>query len=451
MIAPGSEVLPAVDRLFADWAAPGRPGGAVAVTWDGNVLHRRSYGLADVGTQTPFRTDHRFAIASLTKQFTAFAVLLLAEQGCLSLEDCLQERFPGCTQVQSPITIRQLLNNTSGLRDYITLGTFAGGRLMTEFNKEQSRALITAQTAVNFSPGTRYCYSNTNFVILSWIIENLTGKPLRQAMSELIFEPLAMKSTSVAEELRLLPENAATGYVGGGDVGFRPWRASIDVSGDGGIWSTLDDLVRWELNFSNPTVGTPGILGQLRERPILGDGRRSNYALGLSTGSIGAIEWEGHSGGFDGYRSFRMRLPALDLGVIVLANFTANVQRAAEEIASLFVPYTAPLETFAGRYRSAELASNYDFQVLDGQLTLSVSGPQGSLRDLPLVRRGEAAFEPSRASRMRWDLEFDTAFRFESVPEGSVVPRMSFGCEWASDIVCERECDGGGPNPSPAL
>lgn len=430
-------LAPAIDRLFVDWAVRGRPGGGVAIVKGERVVHSRCYGLANVETGDAFRPDHRFAIASVTKQFTAYAILLLEEKGRISIDDVLQEKFPDFVSVAAPITIRQLLNNTSGLRDHITLATFAGGRLL-HGDKDALRALITAQAGLNFDPGARYCYSNTNFVLLSWVIERITGKSLGEALYDLIFEPLQMNSTSVVENPLRPPKFAAAGYAGTGAVGFRPWNWDMSVAGDGGMWSTLGDLIKWELNFANPRCGSRAIQERMRERPVFVDGTHSAYALGLTTGSISGQPWEGHGGGFDGYRSFRLRFPTLDLGIIALANFTADIQRAAEEVASLFLPFQWPVSNFEGVYRSRELNTSYAARVQDGQLLLSVAGPLGLLSDLPLVRRSDDTFAPARSTRLHWDLEFDTTFRFDPPRDGRS-PRMTMGCEWAAGNVCERQ------------
>jgi CubicO group peptidase (beta-lactamase class C family) len=433
----GMPRIAAVDRLFADWNEPHRPGWAVAVVNGDMIVHKQCYGLANVETGEPFRSDLRFPIASLTKQFTALCMLLLEEQGRVSLDQDLREVCPGCTRVDMPITIRQLCNNTSGLRDYITLGPYAGGRLIQGLGRDGIKSLIAGQATLNFAPGTRYCYSNTNYVLMSWIIEHLTGQSLADALATLIFGPLGMTATSLVANPLDGPEPAVKGYSGNPDVGFRPWHWDMHMAGEGGIWSSLDDLVKWELNFATPRVGSRDLFARLGERQLLNDGTPGPYALGLAIGTLCGQDWEGHSGGWEGYRSFRLRFPVLGLGVIVLANFTEAIQAVTCEVASVFLPFATPLPRMAGRYRSLELSTDYEVAVRDGQALLSVAGPEGSLEELPLVRRDDHVFISSRTARRRWTLEFDTEFRFEFDGAGSA-SHLILGCELASGIVCTR-------------
>jgi D-aminopeptidase len=428
-------IHPGVERLFADWRGE-RPGGAVAVVRGDQVVHRNAYGLADLAAGEPFRCDHRFAIASVTKHMTTLCVLLLEAQGRFSLEDRVQDRFPGLLSVEAPITIRHLCNNTSGLRDYITLATYAGGRLITDLRAPAIEALIRGQTTLNFEPGSQYCYSNSNFVVLSWILEQTTGWPLPQVFSRLLFEPLGMSASAVIPRSTDVPPGAARGY-SGVDARFAPWSWGMDLAGEGGVWSTLDDLIRWERNFSRPVVGGERLLRRLGEVQLLNDGRPSEYALGLRRGLVGGRAWEGHSGGWEGYRSFRLRLPAEEIGIVVLANHTADIQAAALEVAQSLLTWSAPLEAFEGVYASGELAADLYASVSDGQLLLTIDSSVGRQSQLQLCRVGEHEFRLSRAARALWNLEFDTTIVFAPPSDGRS-PSVTLSSELARDVAFQR-------------
>jgi CubicO group peptidase (beta-lactamase class C family) len=409
-----------IDRLFSDWEGD-RPGGAVAVTVAGEVAHRAAYGTADLVTRAPFRTDHRFPVASLTKHMTTLCILLLQGEGRLDLEDQVNEIIPGLLSVDAPISIRHLCANTSGLRDYITLATFAGQRLITGLRAAMIEKLIRGQTSLNFSPGSEYSYSNSNFVVLGWILERLTGWPLETVFSRLLFEPLGMASTSLIRRSTDTPPNAVKGYSGVA-AGFLPWSWDTDLAGEGGVWSSLDDLVKWEQNFARPRVGSQSILRRLGELQLLNDGRSSNYALGLRRGETLGCKWEGHSGGWEGYRSFRLRLVETGVGIVVFANHTADIESAAMEVAHCCLSWAEParLRPLVGRYRSDELDTTLTLEENEGQLLLSIRSSIARQEPMPLTRTGPHTFAPSRAARARWNVEFDTSLSFDPTEEAAV-------------------------------
>jgi CubicO group peptidase (beta-lactamase class C family) len=398
--------------LFADWAGA-RPGGAVAVVRAGELVYRAAFGMADVATLAPFRPDHRFPIASVTKHMTVFCLLLLEREGLVSLDDRVADKFPGLLNVDAPITVRHLAANTSGLRDYITLATYAGGRLITDLRSPTIERLIRGQTSLNFAPGAEYSYSNSNFVVLSWIIARLTGRTFAEAMRERLFAPLGMDDTAVIVRSTDVPGNAVTGYAGV-HAPFAPWHWDMDLAGEGGVWSTLDDLIRWERNLSRPVVGSAEIVRRMGAVQPLNDGKPSEYALGLRRGLVCGHPWEGHSGGWEGYRSFHLRLPQQDVGIIVIANHTAEIGTAAVEVAQACLPPPSPPERLAGVYVCAELETAITVTVVEGQLHLAVESPVGRQTGLQLCRRSDATFYLSRAAQQRWDLEFDTTVSFEA-------------------------------------
>jgi len=408
----------------------------VAVVEAGEVRHLNSYGFANLATGTRFRIDHVMPIASVTKHFTTFCVLSLEAAGRLSLEDVVQERFPGMISVAAPITVRQLCNNTSGLRDYITLASLAGGRLMMGLDKGIISDLIKRQYGLNFEPGSAFCYSNTNFVVLSWIIEQVTGKPLGAVFDELIFTPLGMTRSRLVEDPNSKPEHTVNGYVGSRRGGFSPWHWDSHGAGDGGVWSSLEDMAKWEA-FVQTDIKASRIFSRMREVPVLPGGQSSNYGFGLYVGAEFGLDWEGHSGGYDGYRSYRLHFPGHNLGVTVMANQTIDPGAAAFEVARCFLEEQHVLDQYAGEYFCGELNCRYQIEAIQGQLLISCAGPFELLMRLPLTRVGDHRFRLARAALLQWDLEFPTTFEFVLDQKGRACD-LTVDCEWARQNRFER-------------
>jgi len=312
--------LTAIDKVFAAWDHPDTPGGAVAVIENGEVTYRKCFGLARLDTATPFMPSTKTRIASITKQFTTTCILLLAEKGLLRLGDRVRDHIPELTVAGDTMTIRHLCQNASGLRDQLHLAILAGATYDDGFSKSLTDRLIRDQRSLNFQPGDQYRYSNANFVVLSWIIERLTGKPLGDVFREWIFTPLGMDRSELEETLTVMPEGAAIGYRGDEQGGLEPSPQVCPLSGDGGIYSTLDDMIRWEQNFDHNIIGSDALLSGLTETTPLNHGVANFYALGLMLFDFDGEPSEAHAGGLDGFKAFRIRFPGRRLSIIVLSN-----------------------------------------------------------------------------------------------------------------------------------
>ncbi|MGH9675832.1 MAG: serine hydrolase domain-containing protein, partial [Candidatus Acidiferrum sp.] len=202
----------AVDEVFADFTKPGSPGCAVAVYRNGRIIHERGYGLANIEEDVPITPQTVFDIGSTSKQFTAASILLLEKQGKLSVNDDVRKYIPELPDYRHKITILQLLNHTSGLRDYLTLMDLAGINMDSVTTDEDALQLITRQKALNFEPGSDWLYSNTGFFLLSIVVNRVSGKTLREFAAENIFNPLGMSHTQYRDEHTALIANRAMAY-----------------------------------------------------------------------------------------------------------------------------------------------------------------------------------------------------------------------------------------------
>ncbi len=325
-----------VDSIFR-FASDSTPGCAVAATRDGTVLLARGYGIANLEHRVPITAETVFYLASVSKQFAAAAINLLVLDRKLSLDDDVQKYVPELPAYQRPITIRHLIHHTSGLRDYLDLFDLAG---LDDFpiTNADFLAMMGRQRALNFAPGEAYSYSNSGYVLLSIIVERVTGTPIRAFAEERIFRPLGMKATVFRDNHSMLIQNLATGYRRLPDG---RWAISVpyfDVVGDGGLMSSVTDLAKWESNWWQPRVGGADWLDLERQRGRLNDGWPLTYGAGLSHGEYRGDSVVAHGGGYGGYNTYLIRFPARRFSVAVLCNSgTVPAGQLAQRVADVFL------------------------------------------------------------------------------------------------------------------
>jgi CubicO group peptidase (beta-lactamase class C family) len=328
-------LTPWVDSVFAPYNRRNLPGCAVGVVQRGSLVYSRGYGEATLHTHIKNSPSTAFYIASLSKQFTAMAVLLLEQQGKLSLTDDVRRWVPEVPSL-GRITLQQLLDHTSGLRDYYSLLGINGWRPNELLTEREFLELVSRQRALNFAPGTEFLYSNTGYALLGVVVRRASGQSLRQFASERIFAPLGMRSTQFRDDHTQHVEGEAIGYIPE-EGGFTVSIPQLDVVGDGGVFSTVEDLARWDSNFESGVVGGRELVARLQHTTTLPDGRSTGYALGLSVGNFGGSLIVSHSGAYGGYRSTYLRFPDERLSVITLCNVSVMSSQLAEQVASLYL------------------------------------------------------------------------------------------------------------------
>ena len=325
-----------IDSIFA-FARDTTPGCAVSAMRDGAVLYTKGYGIADFEHNAPISPETVFYLASVSKQFTAAAINLLALDKKLSLDDDVRKYVPELPVYQRPITIRQLVHHTSGLRDYLELFDMAGLDDYPITNTD-FLAMMGRQRALNFAPGDAYSYSNSGYVLLTIVVERITGKPIRAFAEERIFRPLGMTSTVFRDRHTMLIRNLATAY---GRAPGGPWNLAVpyfDVVGDGGLMSSVSDLAKWEANWWRPQVGGAQWLELEKERGRLRDGTLLSYGAGLGHAVYRGDSVVAHGGGFGGYNTYLMRFPARRFSVAVLCNSAmAPSSQLAQRVADVFL------------------------------------------------------------------------------------------------------------------
>jgi CubicO group peptidase (beta-lactamase class C family) len=379
---PAKSKLQEVDHIFAAFNTH-TPGCAVGVSEHGTVALTAGYGMADLERGVPVSADTVFESGSVAKQFTAMAILLLAQQGKISLDDPLRKYLPELPDYGAPLTIRHVLSHVSGLREWRLIARFSGTPEGTYvLDNHDLLRMASRQRALNFDPGTAYSYTNTGFNIATILIERVlgNGKTFQEFTREAIFEPLKMNHTRWRDDFRTVVPNRALGY------SFRAgaWVQDTPIEniiGAGGMLSTVGDWLLWNENFTHAKVGGPEIVKMQQTPATLTGGKTISYAAGLTVGSFDGLREVSHGGSTGGYRTWIGRYPEKGVSVAVMCNSAqANPTQLGRETARLWtggVPAPAPtsvvvepatLEKLAGMYRQLRDNIVADFRVRDGKL-----------------------------------------------------------------------------------
>jgi CubicO group peptidase (beta-lactamase class C family) len=343
-----------IDDLFAGLKKPESPGCALAVIKEGKVIYKQGYGCANLEYGTPITPSSVFYIASLTKQFTAMSILLLVQQGKLSLDDDIRNYLPEVPNFGSVITIRHLVHHTSGLRDYEELLAMAGWRMDDVLTREHMLNIISHQKELNFSPGDEYQYCNTGYSLLAEIVARKSGQSFREFTDANIFKPLGMTSTHVHDDHERIVRNRAFSYRPEGDKSFKNAFNNASVVGGGGMYSTVEDLAKWINNFDQGRVGGPDILKQMHEQGMLNNGKTNRYAFGLAIDDYKGMKMVEHNGAFAGYRSDIMRFPDRQFAVVLLGNSSSiNATQLTRQVADVVLFAASPLKPTEAQERKS--------------------------------------------------------------------------------------------------
>lgn len=358
---PAQELSPThqrrVDSVFAQMNRTDAPGCVVGVSQQGRPVYVRGYGMSDLQHQIALGPSSIFHAASISKQFAAFSVALLAEEGKLSLEDDVRMHVPEVPDHGAKLTVRQLIHHTSGLRDQWSLLAYAGWRSDDLATERDILDLVSRQRGLNFRPGDEYLYSNTGYTLLAMIVQRVSGRSLRQFADERIFQPLGMVNTHFHDDHTMIVPGRTSAYRPGSGGG---WRISIpvfDTHGATSLFTTAEDLLRWMGHLDAPTIGSPALWSAATTSARLNDGTPTNYGYGLSIGRWRGQDVIGHGGADAGYRAQAERFRAHGLGIAVLCNYsTANTaalsRRVAEALLREKVP-AAPVAVRAPAHRAS--------------------------------------------------------------------------------------------------
>lgn len=422
-------------QLMRSWYEPNRPGAAVAVMRGGQVVFRGARGLASVEFNVPITTATAFDLASVSKQFTAYAIAMLTDAGRLSLDDDIRTYLADIPDFGRKITVRNLIDHTSGLRDWDTSFGLMGYRLEEGLTTGWVMNFVSHQNDLSFEPGTRFYYSNTGYVLLAKIVERVTGKPFAGWMRGNLFLPLGMHATFFNEDFHAVIKGKALSYRASGDALKLYAGNSTAVAGSSSLHSSVDDLVKWVGNLRSGKVGGAQVLSIIGRKAALQGGENIDYAFGAEPTTYKNLRVIQYQGLAAGYRITIKRFIDQDVSVIYLANDGDDAAYDhAFELGELFlksvitppieIPSDTPTDTtsaaapapavapslpdYEGVYYSAPLNTAVEVRVRDAKLEMLL----GRKQTIALVHQSKDQFAAGG-----WFLQ---RLEFVRGPQGSV-------------------------------
>ena len=393
-----------IDKLFSGYNST-TPGVAVAVVKDGKIIFKKGYGTANLEYDLPVTPKTVFHVASVSKQFTAFSIYLLEKQGKISLEDDIRKYVSDVPDFGKTIRIKHLLSHTSGLRDQWALLTLAGWRMDDVITTEHILKIISRQKELNFEPGSQFSYSNSGYSLLAEVVKRVSGKTFAEYTKENIFAPLGMNDTQFYDDFGKVVKNRAYSYEKENGT-YKKKNLNYSNVGATSLFTTVEDLSKWALNFEKPVVGDAELIRRFNEPSLLNNGQpvlyavisgeNSYHAKGQFTRNYRGVDLLNHGGHDAGFRTFLVRFPEKRLSISILSNdehinvfqtsFTIagfylkndlkempNVNTAnttSEKPKSIEKPNTN-LKDFEGEFYNKELSTTYSVKAQGGKLIMS--------------------------------------------------------------------------------
>ena len=327
-----------IDSLFAEYNDS--PGFAVGIYSNGEILFKKGYGIANLDYDIKITPETVFDIGSVSKQITAACIVILENEGKLSLDDDIRKYIPEMTEFEEgKITIRNLLHHTSGLRDYLTLMYLSGISADDYFTEEMGLDILTRQKELNFIPGSEFLYSNSGYLALAIIVRRVSGESIGTFAQKNIFDPLEMNNTFIYEDGSKVVKNRAIGYTKEGNDYKREHHFDFVVGGDGQVYSTVEDFFKWNENFKSSKLGNASFLDKMLTKGLLTNGDTIDYALGISHGVYKNLKTISHGGAWGGFRAYYLRFPDIDVAISLMSNLgTVDIENKINQIADLIIP-----------------------------------------------------------------------------------------------------------------
>lgn len=367
-----------VDQLMNLFSDTDKPGVAVGVVKKGKVIFSKAYGMANLTYDIPFTLQTPNNIGSTSKQFTAFAVCLLAKQGKLSLDDDVRTYIPELPDFGKTITLRHLLSHTSGYREFLNLVALDGRNLNEGdyIRPDEIIEIVQRQPALQNDPGAEWNYNNTGFCLLAKVVEKVTDESFPDWMQKNVFKPLGMNHTVIRAHPRQIIADRSQGYVFDDEGKYEEGRDLASSMGAGGIYSTVGDLVKWLDNYRTGKLGGKDIFKQMTTRYILTDGDTTGYGMGLFIEKHYGLRRVQHGGADIAHRSMLMYYPEIEAGVITQSNNAAFPGDMANKIAETFFSEYMEMEEPEKEEKTEFYPADYDpkrFDEVAGRYELEIA------------------------------------------------------------------------------
>ena len=387
-----SDKIAKIEALFSDIHRPDRPGLALGISERGEPVYSKGFGMANLETGAVFRPETVSDIGSVAKQMTCLGIVLLAQEGKLSLDDDIRKYFPNAPEVVAPIRIRHLVHHVSGLREVYAMLELSGWKSGDGIRQDHAYDLLEHAESLNFAPGERYSYCNTAYMLLGEIIRKVSGERFEAWMQDRIFKPLGMDHTYIMDVQGEIFPNCAESY---GPILPKGWSKIYDNStayGQGGVYSTIPDMLRWADNFRTARVGGEQGIAQMLQRGVLNNGDTLDYAFGIEELRYRGLRILQHTGSSAGYRAIITLVPGSDIAIVLKSNYAVfNGIKATEQILDILFegslaapspaqpsapsprPIAIPIDartiaSYLGSYHAPELETTFNVWEAEGKL-----------------------------------------------------------------------------------
>lgn len=327
-----------VDTIFIEYDKTNSPGCALAIVKDGKIIYKRGYGMSNLEYNLAISPASIFLVASISKQFTAAAIVRLSLEGKLSLDDDIHKYLPEVPDFGQKITFNHLLHHTSGIRDHNLLQWLRGWRSDDLLTEKDILETLSKQKSLNFQPGEEYCYCNTGFVLLAVAVKKITGVSLRQYADSVFFKPLHMINTHFQDDHAEIIPNRTSAYKKSAKGTWEILIPLSDAYGSSGLYTTVEDLAQWDENFYTKQIGGEPFINTMLKTGVLNNNTKQIYASGLVAEKYKGYNVVSHGGSSFGYRGFFVRFPDERFSVIVLSNLAdIKIQKIANNVADVFL------------------------------------------------------------------------------------------------------------------
>ncbi len=438
------------DQLMYAYSGEGMPGGVIGVIRDGKLIFSKAYGMANLTHGIPYTVTTPSNIGSVSKQFTAMAILLLEQEGKLSLDDDVRLYFPELPDLGKVVKIKNMLNHTNGFREVFNLMPMTGWKGEDVLLREEVLHILQRQEELQADPGAEFNYNNSAFILLAGIVERVSGQPFPEYMEENVFAPLGMKTTVVRTDPATIVPGASQGYTRD-STGFKESGDLYAAYGAGGIYTTPGDFSKWMDNFKDPKVGSKEVISRLVSLDTLNNGDTMTYALGIGVDEFRGLKSYSHGGADIAHRAYALYFPEINAGVVVMSNNAGfNPGMIGNTLAEVFfadelepeeeapenaegenneesTAVTVPeqlLQTYAGKYILTGMGLVIEYSVVDGKLMSAVEG------------QPEVYLTPLSQSEFKYeDVEATVVFKTDKEGKASSAVHSQGGQEYILEAI----------------